>query len=425
MIIHVVKQGDSIYQISREHGVSADAIIKANGLDNPEELVVGQAIVIPGNLSSYTVKHGQSLYSIAQNFEIPLSSLMEANSRITPNSLQVGQTIIIPLPPKKGKSILVNGYAFPSIAPDILQNTLPHLTYLSVFSYQVKPDGSLKGIDDSGLIQASRAARVAPMMVITNIEEGSGFSSDIAHAILTNRHVQNILIENVIGVLQGNNYYGLDIDFEYIYPEDKQNYVDFVSRVVNRLRPMGYTATVALAPKTSVDQKGLLYEAHDYPSLGALVDHVILMTYEWGYLRGPAQAVAPIDKVQKVLDYATGVIPSGKILMGMPNYGYDWTLPFVKGSSAKVLTNNGAVLLAKKVGANIQYDNTAQAPYFNYYDRDRKRHEVWFDDARSITARLKLVDTYDLGGVSYWTINSFFATNWLVLDSMYNVKKVL
>jgi spore germination protein len=103
-------------------------------------------------------------------------------------------------------------------------------------------------------------------------------------------------------------------------------------------------------------------------------------------------AVAPLNQVRKVLDYATGVIPPEKILMGMPNYGYDWTLPFVRGSAARVLTNYGAVTLAQRVGANIRFDPVSQAPYFNYYDQDGKRHEVWFDDARSYAARLRLVD---------------------------------
>jgi spore germination protein len=425
LIIHVVKQGDSIFRIAQQYGVSADAIISANGLKNPEQLVIGQAIVIPGDFSKFTVQPGQSMYSIAQSFGIPPQALAAANPQINPSRLQVGQSIVIPLPPQKTRSIYVNGFAFPSIAEDSLQSTLPYLSFLSVFSYQVRPDGSLKGLDDAALIQSSRTAGIAPMMVITNIEEGSGFSSEIAHEILTNRQAQNMLIANIIGVLEGNKYYGLVVDFEYIFPEDRQNYVDFISRVVNSLRPMDYRVAVALAPKTSSDQKGLLYEAHDYPALGELADFVILMTYEWGYLRGPAEAVAPADKVRKVLDYATGVIPSEKILMGMPNYGYDWTLPFVKGSAARVLTNDGAVLLALSVGANIQFDNIAKAPFFNYYSADRKRHEVWFDDARSYEARLKFVDTYNLGGVSYWTINKFFAPNWTVLDSMYKVRKVL
>ncbi len=426
MIIHVVKPGDSIFGISQEHGVPADIIINSNGLKNPYNLVIGQAIVVPGDFFNYTVQSGQSMYSIAQSFGIPLHVLLDANPQLTnPSALHVGQTIIIPLPPKKGKAIDVNGYVFPSVSDDVLQSTFPYLTFLSIFSYQVKSDGSLKSIEDARPVRMARQARVAPLMVITNIVEGSGFSSELANTILTNRQVQDTLIENVVGILRKNDYYGLDIDFEYIFPKDKQNYVDFISRVVNRLRPLGYSVSVALAPKTSADQKGLLYEAHDYPAIGALADHVILMTYEWGYLRGPAQAVAPIDQVRKVLDYATSVIPSEKILMGMPNYGYDWTLPFVKGSSARPLTNYGAVLLAAQVGANIRFDNVSQAPFFNYYSSDGKKHEVWFDDARSIEARLELVEDYDLSGVSYWTTNNFFAPNWLVLDSMYSVKKVL
>ncbi|MEA4896116.1 MAG: LysM peptidoglycan-binding domain-containing protein [Oscillospiraceae bacterium] len=425
MIIYVVKPGDSIYKISRQYGVPADEIIAANGLTDAGSLVIGQAIVIPGDFFNYTVSRGQSMYSIAQSFGIPLQTLIRANPGINPNQLQPGQVIIIPLPPEQGREIYVNGFVFPNVAAGVLQNTLPYLTYLSIFSYQVRENGSLKGIDDADPIRISRAAGTAPLMVITNIEEGSGFSSELAHEILTNPQTQDALIGNILGVLQGNNYYGLVIDFEYLFPEDKENYVNFVRKVVNRLRPMGYKAMVALAPKTSADQKGLLYEAHDYPAIGALADNVILMTYEWGYLRGPAEAVAPINKVRQVLDYAVSEIPSEKILMGMPNYGYDWTLPFIKGSVARILTNYGAVELAKKVGARIQFDNTAQAPFFNYYDSDRRRHEVWFDDARSYYARLRLVDEYKLGGVSYWTTNNYFAPNWRVLNSMYKVRKVL
>lgn len=111
--------------------------------------------------------------------------------------------------------------------------------------------------------------------------------------------------------------------------------------------------------------------------------------------------------------------------MGIPNYGYDWTLPFVRGSAAQSLSNTAIVNLAARVGAEIHYDPQAQSPFFNYYNGDGRRHEVWFEDARSIEAKLKLVDQYNLAGVSYWTINSFFPQNWLVLESMYDVRKVL
>jgi spore germination protein len=52
---------------------------------------------------------------------------------------------------------------------ETLKKTLPNLTYLSVFCYQVLKDGSLKGIDDVPLIQAAREAKVAPLMVISQL----------------------------------------------------------------------------------------------------------------------------------------------------------------------------------------------------------------------------------------------------------------
>ena len=148
------------------------------------------------------------------------------------------------------------------------------------------------------------------------------------------------------------------------------------------------------------------------------------MTYEWGYTYGPARAIAPLNLVEQVVQYAVSAIPNKKILMGIPNYGYDWTLPFVRGTSARSLTNTGAVNLAARVGAQIQFDATAQSPFFQYYDASGKRHAVWFEDARSIEAKLRLANRYQLGGVSYWTVNSFFPQNWLVLESLYLVRKI-
>jgi spore germination protein len=149
------------------------------------------------------------------------------------------------------------------------------------------------------------------------------------------------------------------------------------------------------------------------------------MTYEWGYTYSPPRAVAPLNLVEEVLQYAVTEIPSEKILMGIPNYGYNWTLPFVQGSAAQTISHTAAVNLALREGAEIQFDQEAQSPFFNYYDDQGREHEVWFEDARSIEAKLALVDQYNLGGVSYWTVNSFFPQNWLVLESMYNVNKVI
>lgn len=424
VIIYTVKAGDSVYRIANQYGITTNDIVYANQLSNPDRLAIGQALVIPVDYFEYTVKRGDSLYSIARRYNLTVSQLLEANPSITnPSMIFIGQSIRVPAGNKVIRSIDVNGYAFPNIRDDALNNALPNLTFLSIFSYQVREDGSVVPINDQGLINTAWNNNVKPFMVITNIGESGGFNSDLASTILYDENIKNTLINNVIQILNEKNYAGLDIDFEYVYPSDREAYNNFLRVVADRIKPLGYILTTAVAPKISANQPGLLYEAHDYPVHGEVADHVIIMTYEWGYTYGPPMAVAPINEVERVLKYAVSVIPSRKILMGMPNYGYDWTLPYRRGSRANAISNLQAVNLAINNGATIQYDEKAQTPFFYYTGENGARHVVWFDDARSLTARLKLVEKYNLGGVSYWTINRLFRTNWYTLRALYDVNR--
>lgn len=426
MLIHVVKPGESLYTISNLYKVSPNKIISSNELTNPNSLVPGQTLVIPEGTRTHTVSLGESLYSIARRYGVNVNALAAANPTVGPNFIiRPGQVLTIPERPGKLGTIEVNGFTFPTTNMDVIRKTLPNLTYLSIFSYTVNPDGTLNSINDVPLIQAARNARVAPMMVITNIAAEGGFSSVLARTILTNPQIQDTLLNNIISTLTSKNYSGLDIDFEYIFPANREDYNNFLRKASARLKREGYILSTSIAPKTSAAQKGLLYEAHDYPVHGALVDHVIIMTYEWGYTFGPPLAVAPVNEVEKVIRYAVTAIPSRKIFMGVPNYGYDWTLPYTPGTAANVVSNTGAVDLARRVGAEIKYDTTSQAPYFNYYDASGKQHVVWFDDARSIYQKLLLINKYNLGGASYWTIGRYFPQNWLILNSLYNVRKIL
>lgn len=137
-------------------------------------------------------------------------------------------------------------------------------------------------------------------------------------------------------------------------------------------------------------------------------------------------AVAPYNSVRDVLDYAVTDIDPEKIRLGVPNYGYNWVLPFVQGESrATVVGNVGAVNLARDENVAIEFDEEARAPFFTFYDEDRREHIVWFEDARSIDAKLRLIEEYGLNGASYWTIMREFPQNWLVVISLYNIIKLI
>ena len=424
-MIYTIKAGDTLYNIAQKNNTTIEDLVRLNGLTRPNDLAIGQNIFIPdmSKQSTYTVVAGDTMYKIAQRFNIPLKDLINSNPNIpNPNIINIGQVINIP---NSKPYIEVNGYAIANINQDILSHTLPYLTYLSIFSYQAKSDGTLYGLYEDELITIARANSVAPNMVITNISAEGGFDSDIAHTILTNMQIQEVFINNIISIAVDKNYYGVDIDFEYLYPEDRIAYADFLRKFKTELTQKNLKLSVAVAPKYRDNQQGILYEAHDYKLIGEIADRVIIMTYEWGYIYGEPMAVSPLSEMEAVISYAVTRIPANKILMGMPNYAYDWTLPWTQGNSATTLSNNRALGLALDKGSSIMWDNKSATPYFNYTDESGITHVVWFDDARSIDAKLRLVSKYNLAGVSYWTINNYMTVNWVVLDSLYNIKKVI
>lgn len=424
MIIYTVKNGDSLYSIARNYGITTADLERFNALPDPSRLSVGQDILIPVPGFVYAVKSGDSLYSIASRYQLSLEELLAANQILRPPyTIIPGDIINIPETAQK-RTISVNGYAYTDIRSEALTSVLPYLTYLSIFSHSITASGELNSINDSRLISSAKNGGVAPIMVVTNTESGGGFSSELVGAVLRDRAVSEKLAETIVNTAKSKGYFGVDIDFEYILPADRDNYNAFLTIMRQKTTAAGLTLSTAIAPKISATQVGTLYEAHDYAFHGSVVDYLIIMTYEWGYLYGPPMAVAPYNEVRRVISYAVTEINSEKILMGMPNYGYDWTLPYREGRPAEILSINSAIRRAYDKGVDIEYNETSEAPFYRY-TQNGTEHIVWFENARSTAARLQLVEDYNLGGVSYWTVNQFYAQNWRVLESMYNIRKVL
>lgn len=425
MQIHTVKKGETLWKLAQQYGVSTNDLIGANELTNPENLVIGQAVIIPSSVHSHQVRAGENLWSISQRYGVTIQELVRVNHISNPAVIYPGQMIEIPQPYKP--TIEVNAYTekFGEDGVQLTNEIAEHLTYLSPFSYRVQSDGSLTELDDTAIIRAAYEKRTAPMMVLTNFEDGT-FSSDLAHTVLSNTAVQDNMISNVLGTMQMKGYMALNIDFEYVPPADRLLYNQLLQRLVDTLHPHGILVSSAVAPKLSADQKGTLYEAHDYAEHGRILDFVIIMTYEWGWSGGPPLAVAPINEVVKVLKYAMSVIPAEKIMMGMPLYGYDWTLPYVKGGKwAPTISPKEAVNRAAKYGSEIHFDSESQSPYFNYYDEQGLQHVVWFEDARSVQAKFNVVKVYKLRGVSYWVLGVAFPQNWYVLEENFHIRKLV
>lgn len=425
MKIHVVQKGETLFSIAQQYGVSARLLQKLNQVPTDGTLVPGQTLVVllPGK--THVVRRGDTVWSIAREHGISTRELYQNNIFLQgQGALRPGEELILSLQDvHREGSLGVNGYAYPFINGDLLRQVLPYMTYATPFTYGIGADGSLVALRDEGILAAAGQYSVLPWMHLSTMTEEGRFSSARAEALLGSAPRQETLLGQIKEILKEKGYGGLDVDFEYIRPELGAAYAAFVDRLRRELNPLGCSVLVALAPKTSAGQRGLLYEAHDYAALGQAANGVLLMTYEWGYTAGPPMAVAPLDKVRQVVDYALTEIPAEKLFLGVPVYGYDWPLPFREGvTRGESISPQEALALARRHGAEIRYDKTAQAPWFRYTAAGGREHEVWFEDARSSYAKFRLTAEKGLQGVGLWNLMRPAPQTYLALHGGFEIE---
>lgn len=284
MLIHIVKVGDTLYRIAVLYQVPVSRIISDNGLSYPYTLVLGQALIIVQPDIMHTVRSGETLFSIATRYQITVQELYQNNPELADrNPIYTGQVLTISFQGKKERNLSINGYAYPHVNRHVLRRTLPYLSYLSIFSYGMRQDGSLLAPDDEELIQLARIFQAQPVLVLTSIDESGTFSSANTTRLLNDLSFQNKVLANLIQIMLQKGYRGLDSDFEYIPVEEAEAYVSFLENAHRQLSEVGLFLHCALAPKTSSEQAGLLYAGHRYHEIGAAADRVLIMTYEWGY----------------------------------------------------------------------------------------------------------------------------------------------
>lgn len=432
MKIYTVHPGDTVYSIARQTQTTPSRIIIDNQLENPDRLTVGQSLVLLYPTQTHTVRGGETLFSIANMYNVSLHTLWQNNPTLSGGTyIYPGQTLNISYPEPPLGTAQVDGYAYPYIDREVLRTTLPFLTYLSIFSYGIRDDGSLippVGGDEE-LISLAKEYGTVPLLLLTSLGEDGTFSNELVNRVLTDPALRASVIENAVNTVKNKGYGGVNVDFEFIPQEGAAEYPLFLRELRARLQNEGLVLLVSLAPKSSREQRGLLYEGHNYPAIGESADLALLMTYEWGYTYGPPLAVSPLPEMQKVVDYALTEIPAQKLLLGIPNYGYNWTLPYVRGESkAMSLSNVTALRLAGEKRAEIQFDSRAQTPYFTYYEysseqKKQLEHIVWFDDARSMDSKLRLVQQNGLSGIGVWNIMRYFPQLWLILNALYRIEK--
>lgn len=426
MIIHVVQPGETIQSVSDRYNIPVTRLIQDNGILDPDNLVVGQTIVIVYAEITHEVEMSDTLESIANQYNVSVIQLLQNNLFLSEQeSLYIGQTLIIEYETEKIRDIVIDGYVYPYIDEETLRKTLPYLTYITTLNYRVTANGDVIDVDDSRLLELAKSYGVAPMMLMSTLSEHGTSQSNTAYTIINNPEIQDRLIDRVVNILKTKGYYGLNLYLQYITNENITLVEEYINKFSVRLRNEGLRFVLSITPRIFLDRTETSFERIDYSKLSQSVDAILFTSYEWGYSYSPPVSVSPVNIIRDILDYLTSMIPPEKLILGVPIIGYDWQLPYIPGVSiANAITSESAIHLAAETGSTIKYDENTSAPYFFYTDGDEFLHIVWFKDARSIESIVGLVPEYGLQGIIVWNLMYFFTQMWFVINNQYDIIKI-
>ena len=271
MIIHTVSSGETVISIARTYGVPPSQIIQDNELALPEKLTVGQTLVITQPTVTHTVRNGDSLSSIARDYGVSVNQLLRNNPILGGNyDIYPGQTLVILYPPPQLGRHYVNAYIYPFINQDVLRKTLPYLSYLTIFTYGIRRDGTLippSGGDDEEIINIARQYGVAPIMLVSTLTEEGVFSNEIANYYIHKSEIEDAVVQNIVDTAVAKATRGVDLDFEYTGLQTQKTLLDLPQKVRDELKSRGNYELSILHLKISAICPGYYMKVIIMPSL--------------------------------------------------------------------------------------------------------------------------------------------------------------
>ena len=242
-----------------------------------------------------------------------------------------------------------------------------------------------------------RAARMPLLPTLANVIGGRWAYQPVITSILHDPAVRARHIAAIVALVQREDYAGIDIDYEDLQASDRTAFTTFITQLAGALHVAGKMLSVDLFAKSSnrgYDQRNL---AQDYQAIGRVADQVRLMGYDYHWADSGPGPVAPIGWIRAVLSYAKTQIPAGKIILGVPLYGYDWS-----GGHGTPVSWLQAFHLSGRYGVQPHFDAASQSPWFAYTDAAGRRHVVWFENGPSTQAKFQAAEDAGIGGVYVW-----------------------
>lgn len=284
------------------------------------------------------------------------------------------------------------------------------ITHLLPFWLGITEEGELNPDID---VEAERIAEDTGLPILPIVHNYSSREyGPLVHRILTNAYLSRSLIRNIVRMVRGRHYQGVNIDFEFVPPRDRPYLTSFMRELYEALSPQGRQVTISVPAQLQENPRHPFSGAFSYRDLAEYSDFLYVLAYDEHFASpGP---VASIGFVRRVMDFAETQVPVTKLKLGIPVYGYDWALP---DGFPLTLSYEDAIETARIYGATISYDEIAQEPHFTY-TADNVEHVVWFEDVRSFTVKFLEALKRHWMGMGVWRLGQEDPDVWQALRGL-------
>jgi cellulose synthase/poly-beta-1,6-N-acetylglucosamine synthase-like glycosyltransferase/peptidoglycan/xylan/chitin deacetylase (PgdA/CDA1 family)/spore germination protein YaaH len=216
---------------------------------------------------------------------------------------------------------------------------------------------------------------------------------------------RRLLLKGIVGYLGANKFQGVVVDFESLPASAYPDLEAFVGEMKTAFKPHGWLVVIA----SPFDDDNWPYAA-----FAGLVDYTLLMAYDEHDDAAPPGSIAGESWYEENLDKRMAVLSPARTIIGIGNYGYDWS-----EGHGDPISFEDAVVAARDSQARIVFDDATNNPHFSYLEDDNSKHEVWFLDGATAYNQIHAADPYQPAGYALWKLGSEDPSAWTVLGRTY------
>ena len=317
-----------------------------------------------------------------------------------------------------GKVSLIWDYYSQYVTAPVRDGTIEGVNVVSPSFYEITASGDIDaniGIDGQNYIEWAHANGYKVWPMVSNSELGD---LDAMSKILEKFETRGYLIENIVSELIEAGVDGVNIDFENMYQEDKENFSRFLIELAPRLHEAGLTLSVDVTAPDGSETWSLCYDRN---TIGKVADYIIFMGYDQnGPSSTEAGTVAGANWVELNIKKFLGQegVESDKLILGIPFYTRLWKED--DGTLTSSVVNMRSVTIPEGVGKT--WDEETKQFYIEY-EKNGATYKMWIEDEESIKAKLDLVNQYDLAGAGFWSKDRELNTVWSIINEKLNIEK--